>query len=121
MWCNRGVNLFFVRRKVVAALRETVYLCSIAVQLKEAFAYSEVKRGKSQPWLRNFFESPFTNSEFQRSICKPKFRKNFEAYLGDAYGYHLSGVPVFNCAEEKTLHISGLLDPLKSSLRQKYF
>ena len=34
------------------------------------FTYSEVRRGKSQPWVGNFF-SPLTNYEFQPPICKP--------------------------------------------------
>ena len=34
------------------------------------FTYSEVRRGKSQPWVGNFF-SPLTNYEFQTPICKP--------------------------------------------------
>ena len=38
MWCNRGVNLLFVRRKVVAVLRETVYLCSIAMTAEKSEA-----------------------------------------------------------------------------------
>ena len=37
---------------------------------KIPFTYSEVRRGKSQPWVReNFY--PLTNSEFQPPICKP--------------------------------------------------
>jgi hypothetical protein len=37
---------------------------------KIPFTYSEVRRGKSQPWVReNFY--PLTNSEFQTPICKP--------------------------------------------------
>jgi hypothetical protein len=55
----------------------------VKVQLKEAFTYSEVRRGKSQPWVReNFY--PLTNSEFQTPICKPWEVK----------------FPVFNCLKK---------------------
>ena len=116
----------------------------VKVQLKEAFIYSDIcdpesqgtgerflkilslirkwGGGKVNPGSETFFESPFTNSDFQPPFCKPSFRKNFWNHFRWCFSPSPEGgVSVLNSAEEKSLHISGLLRGSKSTHRKKYF
>ena len=77
----------------------------VKVQLKEAFTYSEVRRGKSQPWLRNFLKVPSLIPTFRPLFVNPVSEKTSETTLGDAFGHQLRGGGIKFCRGKVLSHI----------------